>query len=327
MRTNCRFGGSFGAGRLELDGEPAPFGGALVCRLEGQLDNAEGLHRELAEAGEPAEGASAEELLAAGFRRWGLGLPERMRGDFALLVWDPEREEGLLARDQLGVRPLFLAEAGGRLHFAAELRDLLERLPATPAPDPAGVAHWVALSARADTGTLYAGVERLGPGELLRLGSWGVSRCRYWEPRYRDPLALPEEQLDELVREGLRVAVERRLDRERGTGVLLSGGLDSASIAAVANEELVACSGTFPEHPAADEAELIGELRSTLGLEGLVAEVRPGGLLASAIEHVAAWRAPLLGWGDFWTLPLLRAAALQGVGTVLGGDGGDELFG
>src|SRR5262249_2130720 len=106
----------------------------------------------------------------------------------------------------------------------------------------------------------------------------------------------------------------------------LSGGLDSASIAAVAGAGVRVCSGTFPEHPQADEAELIAELRGELGLSGLVAAVRPGGLLASSLEHIAAWSAPLAGGGDFGTLPLLRSAAEQGVGTMLGGDGGDEVF-
>jgi asparagine synthase (glutamine-hydrolysing) len=282
----------------------------IVLHLDGHLDNAEELGGDLAVA----------------YRRWGTGLPERMRGDFVLLVWDPERRQGFLARDQLGVRPVFLAEAHGRLYFALELRDLLALLPSTPAPDPDGVAHWIALSTRPGTGTPYEGVERLGPGEMLRFGPGGVSRSRYWEPRFHEPLDLAAEEWPERVREGLRVAVERRLDPEAGTGVLLSGGLDSASIAAVGAGSLSACSGTFPEHPQADEAELIAGLREALGLGGLVAEVRPGGLLASVFEHTAAWRAPLLGWGDFWTLPLLRAAAERGVGTILGGDGGDEVF-
>jgi asparagine synthase (glutamine-hydrolysing) len=318
-----RLAGSFDpAGRqVELGSDVPVSSEGFVCLLDGHLDNAEALRREL------QGGGGVEELLAAGFRRWGAGLPERMRGDFVLLVWDPVRGEGLLARDQLGVRPLFLAEAGGRVHFASELRDLLDLLPSTPAPDPAGVAHWIALSTRPGTGTLYAGVERLGPGEVLRLGPDGVSRSRYWEPRFREPLALGEEEWAERVREGLRLAVDRRLDPAAGTAVLMSGGLDSASIAAVGVGSLSACSGTFPEHPQADESELIGELREALGIGGPIAEVRPGGLLASVLEHQSAWRAPLLGWGDFWTLPLLRAAAGQGVGTVLGGDGGDELFG
>jgi asparagine synthase (glutamine-hydrolysing) len=283
---------------LELAGAAVDDAG-VTCRLDGHLDEL------------PADGTMS---------------PERLRGDFALVVWDPSRREGFLARDQLGVRPVFFAEAGGRLFFASELRDLLDLLPAAPGPDPDGVAHWIALSTRPGTGTLYAGVERLGPGEMLRFGPGGVSRSRYWEPRFDEPLELPAGEWAERVREGLRLAVERRLDPEKGTGVLLSGGLDSASIAAVGADSLSACSGTFPEHPQADEAALIAELRQALGLEGLVAEVRPGGLLASVFEHAAAWRAPLLGWGDFWTLPLLRAAGDRGIGTMLDGDGGDEVF-
>lgn len=242
------------------------------------------------------------------------------------LVWDPERREGSLVRDELGVRPLFFAEVGGRLFFASELRDLLEMLPSAPGPDRDGVAHWIALSTRPGTGTLYEGVERLGPGEMLRFGPGGVTRSRYWEPRFKEPLELSAGEWAARVREALRVAVERRLDPEAGTGVLLSGGLDSASIAAVGGDRLSACSGTFPEHPQADETGLIGDLRALLGLGGLVAEVRPGGLLASVFDYTATWRAPLLGWGDFWTLPLMRAAAERGIGTMLGGDGGDEVF-
>jgi asparagine synthase (glutamine-hydrolysing) len=271
----------------------------ITCHLDGHLDE------------RPADGTMS---------------PEQLRGDFALVVWDPSRQEGSLARDQLGVRPVFFAEIGGRLFFASELRDLLGLLPSIPGPDQDGVAHWIALSTRPGTGTLYEGIERLGPGEMLRFGPGGISRSRYWEPRFQEPLDLPAGEWAERVREELRRAVQRRLDPERGTGVLLSGGLDSASIAAVGAGSLSVCSGTFPEHPQADEADLIAELREALGLGGLVAEVRPGGLLASVFEYVAAWRAPLLGWGDFWTLPLLRAASGEGIGTMLGGDGGDEVF-
>ena len=111
----------------------------------------------------------------------------------------------------------------------------------------------------------------------------------------------------------------------------MSGGLDSSAVAAlcieVGAEEVDACAATFPDHPEADESELIAELRGTLGLPGMTAEVRAGGLLGAALEHLEAWQMPLLGWGDFWTLPLMRLAAAEGVTTMLDGDGGDELFG
>jgi asparagine synthase (glutamine-hydrolysing) len=293
-----------------------------LCLLDGCLDNAAEIRAEL---GDEAAGTEVEQLLAAAYRRWGRGLPERMRGDFVLLIWDRERGEGLLARDQLGVRPVFVHEDGQTLRFAGEVRDLLAMLPSTPAPDPAGVAHWIAVSNRPGTGTLYEGIRRLGPGEVVELGPAGSRVRRYWAPRFREPL--PVEGLAGRVREGLERAVERRLAGEGATGVLMSGGLDSAAIAAAGRGRLLACSATFPEHPAADESALIAELREALGLTGLTAEVRPGGLVASALEHLSAWRTPLLGWGDFWALPLMRAAADRGVGTMLDGDGGDELFG
>src|ERR1700729_230604 len=82
-----------------------------VCLLDGFLDNAV----ELSTALELPASSPPEVLLAAGWQRWGNGLPARMRGEFALLVWDREHREGLLARDQLGVRSMFLHDAGGRL--------------------------------------------------------------------------------------------------------------------------------------------------------------------------------------------------------------------
>ncbi len=321
----------------------------LTCLIDGHLDNASQIRAELGGAaarrryevsrteearGVPAAGVatlSCEELLCAGYRRWGRGLLGRLRGDFTLLIWDHERGEGLLARDQLGARPCFLHEDDGRLSFASEIRCLLALLPRRPAPDHASVAHWIAVSSRPDMATLYSGVSRLPPGGVLLLDRGGVREERYWSPRFEEPLMLSEAQLAEETRAALERAVRRRIDPDGLTGVTMSGGLDSSAVAALcagqAGERILACSATFPEHPAADESELIDTLRESLSLSGLRAEVRPGGLLASALESLAAWQVPLRSWGDFWALPLMRAAARAGAGTILGGDGGDELFG
>lgn len=301
------------------------------CLLDGYLDNAEQLRRELGGApGDPAL-ATDEGLISACYRRWGRALLPRLRGDFALLIWDGERREGLLARDQLGVRPLFLCDVGGPLCFAGEIRHLLALLPRRPPPDPVSVAHWIAVSTRPGTSTLYSDVRRLRPGAALLLGPDGVREERYWAPRFAGALELSQEELAPKLRASLELAVRRRIAPAGRTGVLMSGGLDSSSVAALcaraADGRALACSATFPEHPEADEAELIGELVDGLALPALGAEVRAGGLLASALESLAAWQMPLLGWGDFWTLPLLRAAAGEGVQVMLDGDGGDELFG
>jgi asparagine synthase (glutamine-hydrolysing) len=302
----------------------------LLCLLDGHLDN---LAELAAELGVEVEGkGAAETLLAAGYRRWRLDLPGRMRGDFVLLVWDREKCEGLLARDQLGARPAYLHWRSGVLHFANELRVLLAALPKRPQPDRASVAHWITASSRPGTRTLYSGVDRLGAGEMVVLESGAARVKRYWQPRYEEPLNISAEELAERVHGGLRVAVSRRLAVDAPTGVLLSGGLDSSAVAAVAVEVggadwVRACSASFPDHPVADEAELIAELRASLGVDGPLVAGRASGLIDSALAYTGAWGAPLLSWGDFWTLPLMRAAAGEGVVNVLGGDGGDELFG
>ena len=306
----------------------APISTAPICLFDGHLDNGAEIAAALA-AGEQLSGAP-EALLALAYRRWGPGLPERMRGDFVLVVWDEERGEGIVARDQLGARPLFLHEAGGKLTFANEIRHLLPLLPRRPGPDPASVSHWIALSGQPQTRTLYEGVRRLGPGTMLVLDRDGPRRERYWAPRYEDPLDLPAAALAEPVREGLERAVSRRIGANGATGVTMSGGLDSSSIAAIgaalAPGRIYACSARFPEHPEADESALIDELRGTLALPAIAARVRPGGLLAALFDHLSTWRVPPIAWGDPWALALLREAGARGVETMLGGDGGDELF-
>ena len=303
----------------------------LLCLLDGHLDNAAEIAVELGI--QAVKAGAAETLLTAGYRRWGPGLPGRMRGDFVLLVWDREKCEGLIARDQLGARPAYLHWQSGVLHFTNELQLLLATLPQRPEPDRASVAHWITASSRPGRRTLYKGIDRLGAGEMVVLGSSGARVRHYWEPRYEDPLDVPASELAERVHEGLRVAVGRRLAPDAPTGVLLSGGLDSSAVAAVAVEvggggaRVRVCSASFPDHPIADEAELIAELRVSLGLDGPLVAGRASGLVESALSYTAAWGAPLLSWGDFWTLPLMRAAAGEGVVNVLGGDGGDELFG
>jgi asparagine synthase (glutamine-hydrolysing) len=311
--------------RVAYTGEPNPER-APLCLLDGFLDNAAELAAQL-----DCHGAADEQLLAAAWRRWGRELPARMRGDFALLVWEEERGEGLLARDQLGVRSMFLHEASGALCFASEIRHLLALLPRRPAPDPVSVAHWITMSNRPGSATLYEGVRRLDPGTMLLLDRGGTRELRYWAPRFSEPLSEAEPQLSEHVRASLEHAVARKLSPDGLTGVLMSGGLDSSSVAAVAAAEapgrVRAQAAVFPEHPAVDESQLIAQLRDQLHLPGVTAEVRAGGLLASALESLEEWQLPLRSWGDFWALPLLRAAAASGVQVTLGGDGGDELFG
>ncbi len=310
--------------RVAIEG-PEPVADEPLVIFDGVLDNAIELAAHL---GCPS--TDPEHLIGLGYRRLGAGIVSRLHGDFALLIWDGEQRQGLLARDRIGAGGLYLRTDGRRLWFASEIAHLLALLPSRPAPDRVSVTHWVGLSARPGPQTLFEGITRLEPGCLLALGEARAAPRRYWQPRFREPEIRTAPAFVAELREGLERSVRARTAREGRTGVLMSGGLDSATVAALTAREdpvMLACSGVFPGHAQVDESTLIAGLREQLGVSGIEASVEPGGLIAAVLEHLDAWQCPPLGWSDFWTLPLLREASRKGVTVTLGGDGGDELFG
>jgi asparagine synthase (glutamine-hydrolysing) len=199
-------------------------------------------------------------------------------------------------------------------------------LPRRPAPDELAVAHWLERTAPEGDATLYAGVRRLRPGQRLALGDPGATPEPWWPPPWSAPAALAPGEVEEALRAGMRHAVERALAGARSPGVLLSGGFDSAAVAALAGDAH-AYSMTFPAHPEIDESARIDRVVEHAGLPATRLEFAGGSALATAREDLAAWELPPASPNRFVWAPLLRRARDDGAGVLLGGDGGDELFG
>jgi asparagine synthase (glutamine-hydrolysing) len=271
--------------------------------------------------------------LAAAFARDGIAALGGLRGSFAVALWDESAGRGLLAVDQLGAGALFFAEIGGTLHFATELEDLLRLLPRRPSPERAAVVHWLADGFLERGQTLYEGVRRVPGGHALELGPEGWRETCYWAPRYGAPAHVGPGEAVETVRTGLRRAVERRAVGGGPAGVLLSGGLDSTSIAALlrdvepAQEPPQSFSAVFPGLPTVDESELVAEVTARLSLEGRRIALSGGSMLAGALAYQERWGAPTISPNLAFQSPLLTAAAQTGVEVLFDGEGGDELFG
>lgn len=304
--------GRVAGGALEWEGDGPGPSGRVFCAIDGRV------------AG-PWPG-SQEELVAEGWRRLGPAVLERLSGEFSLVIWDEERAEGLLARDRTGARPLHYSAVAGELTFGSDVREVLSLLPLRPPPDPLYLAAWVAAEDPPAGLTAYEGVKSLAPGGCLTLSGGRWQERRFWEPRYAGKLDLSRAEAAERVRDELGRSVARAVSGGEPAGLLLSGGLDSASVAASAADELTAYSATFPRDPTMDESRLIDVLLRELGLPGVRMEVHDGSILAGALDHLEDWQLPLAAQNSFFWRPLFERAREDGIGVMLDGEGGDLLF-
>ncbi|MCP9485215.1 MAG: asparagine synthase-related protein [Gaiellaceae bacterium MAG52_C11] len=301
------------------------YDGALAV-LAGSLDN----RFQLADALDVPRSTAPHALVAAAHRRWGRAMLSRLRGAFALLVWDSGGREGLIAVDQLGAGSVVYRQSSKGLAFAPEVRDLLPLLDTAPSPDERVLVRWLVDGNREPGETLLAGVERLAGGHVLGLGSAAHEPMPYWAPRYGRSRASKRADATMELRAGLTQATERGCARGGPSGILLSGGLDSSAVAAVAlsaGASLVAYSAVFPAHPATDESALVAERARVLGLAIGGVSFRRGGSLAASFRYLDSWKLPPASPNLFFHEPLLRLASREGMATMLDGQGGDELFG
>ena len=256
-----------------------------------------------------------------------------LRGDFSLVLWNTATRELVLARDHMGGRGVVWTERSGRLLFATEVDTLLKLLPQRPGPDPLAMAHWLAFSGMPGEHTLYEGVSQLRAGCLLSMRDGRRAVRRYWAPRYERPLRLPREEIVDRLRECLVEAVRRR-STGADSAVMLSGGLDSSTVAALAGGAIEAdlrpghsYSAVFPDHPSVDESAFIDRLCDALSLSSTRAVVRGGSVLAGALPYVQRFELPPNSPNLFFWNPLLQRARENGTAVMLDGEGGDELFG
>ena len=291
--------------------------GDVVAIVNGELYNYRELRAELEEKGHAFRGVGDVELVPHLYEEHGERFVERLRGMFAIALWDESKGRLLLARDRFGIKPLYLAEVKEGLAFSSELAPLLA-LGASAEPDLEAIADYLVLGYVPGTRTGVLGARKLAPGALLVHEDGRTREEQWWRPEPRwHPL---EETLAEAVRLHLRSDVP--------LAVLLSGGLDSSLIASLAAEELDLPLRTFTvgfADAAHDERESAREIARAIGsqheellVETDVAEDLP--TIAAQLEQPVADPAAIPLWY------LCRAVASE-VKVALAGDGGDEVFG
>ena len=319
---------------IDLDGGHQPIAnedGSCVVVQNGEIYNYRELKRELEGRGHTFATDCDTEVLVHLYEEHGEEFVERLRGMFAIALWDKRRSRLLLARDRFGIKPLYYREAGGGLAFASELKAMLELPGFSREIDPEAVSAYLAFNSIPAPLTIFAEARKLPPGHLL---SWegGETRLR----RYARPGPPPggEERrgsMDALaaeLREVLDDSVRAHLVADVPVGVLLSGGVDSGGLAALASAHAGEPLHTFSigfEEAGFDELSRARMVAERYGTDHHELILRPDAveLLPRLVE---AFDEP---FGDSSALPtyIVSELAAGEVKTALSGEGGDELFG
>ncbi|HLY21459.1 MAG TPA: asparagine synthase (glutamine-hydrolyzing) [bacterium] len=301
--------------------------GDVVLTYNGEIYNFQELREGLVASGYPFRGRSDTEVILALYLREGKAMCRRLRGMFALAIWDGRSRELLLARDRLGIKPLYYAMRGGRCVFAQEIRAIRASGLLSLPPNPAALAAFLRLGSVPAPMTAFAGVEELPPAHVLTIRDGRATPERYWElPALRAGAGDPETAA-EVIRERLRSAVASHLVSDVPLGVFLSGGMDSAAIVALmrdaGHDRIRTFSITFPEREF-DEGGDAARLAAYYQTEHTASEVRGDDLAADLDGIVAAMDQPTVDGIN--TYYVSRVTRRSGTIVALSGLGGDELF-
>ena len=296
--------------------------------FNGEIYNFRLLRQELERGGHQLATEGDTETIVHLYEDDGGGFVERVRGMFALAVWDARRGRLLLVRDRVGIKPLYYWEHDGMLAFGSELRALVHFAPFRPRIDHKAIGAFLAFGYVPEPMAIFEGVRKLPPGHLLEWEQGRAARLkRYWTPVVPE-LQIAEEEAKEELRRLLEEAVACHLESDVPLGAFLSGGLDSSTVVALMARHSASKVKTFSigfDDPAFNEAPHAAQVAHELETEHheLIVKPESGEELAGLVD---VFDEP---FGDSSALPMLLVSKLarKHVTVALSGDGGDELFG
>ena len=317
---------------IDLEGGMQPLyseDGQVVVVCNGEIYNAVELRKELEGDGHRFATGSDCETIVHAYEQLGLAFIDKLRGMFALAVWDKRERKLILGRDRMGEKPLYIYETNDSLCFASELKAILASGLIPFRLNPRALDYYFTHLYVPDPLTPVEGVTRLPAGTLLvcDIGAWQLSRICYW-----DMESVPVVGVDRIVPlgESLRDMAGVVVRSDVPVGVALSGGVDSSLVAALAREtygeSLQAFTIGYKGLPECDEREDAGRFARELGIPFHGIEVDTDEMV-DEFDALNFWRdepiADIAGHG-YWYV--MKAAHEQGVRVMLQGQGGDELF-
>jgi asparagine synthase (glutamine-hydrolysing) len=300
----------------------------VICN--GEIYNFKGLRDALEQRGHRFRTKSDTEVLVHLYEEDGPEFVNRLRGMFAIALWDSRRRRLVLARDRLGKKPLYVRREPRRLLFASEIKSILEDPSVPRRIDPMALEEYLALGYVPAPSTLFEGIEKILPGYVWTIEQETVRDQSYWDLSFASAEEASEEEWAERIREKLLESVKIRLVSDVPLGAFLSGGIDSSALVAAmsrcTDQPVKTYSIGFEgEDSYYNELPFAGIVASAFGTHHHEIMVRPkvAELMPQLVWHLDE---PIAD-SAFVTTFLVSQLARKSVTVILSGVGGDELFG
>jgi asparagine synthase (glutamine-hydrolysing) len=301
--------------------------GRFTIVFNGEIYNFRELRAELESRGHRFRTKSDTEVILRAYAEYGEECVDRLRGMFAFAVWDARERSLFVARDRVGIKPLYYARVPGGLVFGSEMKSLVEHPGVGRALDPRAVDAYLTLGYVPDPLAIFEGVEKLPPGHRMTFRDGTLSVSRYWDFEYEPVEARPvDDYLDEL-RALLEEAVRIRMIAEVPLGAFLSGGIDSSTVVGMMARNSSRPVKTFSigfREDSYDELKYARVTAERFGTEHHEFVVTPD-ICRVVDELVWHFDEP---FADSSAIPtyMVSKLAREHVTVALSGDGGDELF-
>jgi asparagine synthase (glutamine-hydrolysing) len=305
---------------------------SLWLVFNGEIYNFPELRRQLAQAGHVFRTRSDAEVILHAYEEYGRRCVKHFNGMFAFALWDQSRRQLFLARDRVGIKPLYYASLPEGFLFASEIKSLLAHPKMPRNLDHQALRHYLSYEYVPSPRSIFQGVKKLPPGHTLTLTDNRVTLDCYWDFALDRSEANRHQSLEVCLaelRQTLKEAVNLELIADVPVGVLLSGGLDSSSIAAMLALLKIPKIQSFSvgfEDPSFDESEYARLVAQRLGSEHHEITLTSQAML-ELVPRLGGLLDEPLGDSSFIPTFLLSQFTRQHVKVALGGDGGDELLG
>jgi len=301
---------------------------SIACVFNGEIYNFQTLRAELERRGHAFRSRSDTETIVHLYEEEGPTCVRRLRGMFAFAIWDGREDCLLLARDRVGEKPLYYAEAAERFSFASEIQALYDLPWLRKDVDPVALDLYLTHSCIPAPHAIFGAIRKLLPAHVLTVRNGRVESRQYWRLEAGETVDASREELVRAVREKVDESVQLRMVSDVPLGCFLSGGVDSSSVVALMSRASAKPVKTFSIGFSADRFNELEYARTVAGLyrtEHREYIVEPDALavLPQIIRHFGE------PFGDSSALPTWYVSKLarQHVTVALNGDGGDELFG